>query len=107
MDSVAVVILAFFGAIIAFFLFGGYGQGREEKVCNRKTNIIIKINKTCYHIHHWLIFLAVNVFLVGFLNKYVSETYFPIFAFAVGFCIGATIQGLTYRDALQFTCLQC
>jgi len=102
MNGVVVVIPSF--AILAFFLFGGYGQGREEKVCNRKTNLIIKMNNTCYHIHHWLIFLILGTFLMVYLVNNNNNTYVLC---ALGFCFGAIIQGLTYRDAFQFICSQC
>jgi hypothetical protein len=99
------IILYFaLGAIFAFFLFGGWRRGKEGACCDsQKSLIIIQKDGTCLHIHHWIIFLVIGSFLVS-MHKHVEAKNFPFFALSLGFCAGAVIQGLTYKDAFQIKC---
>ena len=55
--------------------------------------ILIPISKEkCFHIHHWIIYLLIFI-LSFFIN---------IPEIIIGFSIGLFLQGLFYKDSLEF-----
>lgn len=57
--------------------------------------IIIPINYYyAFHLHHWLIFLTV----------YIVSWFVKIHDVIIGFSLGLVIQGLLYKDCMDFVC---
>ena len=59
--------------------------------------IIIKINnRIALHLHHWIIYLVIVLF-INFYQIIIPEIIYWFFVFM-------TIQGLTYHDRFNFIC---
>lgn len=92
------IILGFIIGFI-FFLLIDTGEKNKTKIFNITFSpIIINFLNNSYHIHHWIIFLALFLILLPIIGLY---GYCNIFSIFLGICLGSILQGLTYNDAFE------
>ncbi len=73
-------------------------EGTKPKIGN---NLEIKVrNGKCFHLHHWIIFTSILLFL--FIFKKNLELNEDLYYFLLGICLGFIIQGLIYKDRFIF-----
>ena len=60
-----------------------------------KGSIVVSINnETAIHVHHWMICIAICLFYI----------FYDISTFMLSFCVGMSIQGLSYADCFDIIC---
>ena len=85
----------FCGFIIGLLLFNVLNpvEGNKPLI---GSSIKVYLDK-CYHIHHWIIFLFLHVFIIIFYPNYKIS-------FITGFLIGGIFNGLAFYDFLSLKC---
>lgn len=63
--------------------------GKRERAEGLLPSMIFHLGRYNFHLHHWIIGLAVMIIL--FYNKYYN-------VFVHGFLVGVIVQGMTYHD---------
>ena len=85
----------FFGIIIGLLLFNLLNpiEGNKPLI---GYHLKIYLDK-CYHIHHWIIFLFLHIYIISFYPNYKIS-------FITGFLIGGIFNGLAFNDFLSLKC---
>ena len=83
------LLLRFFiSAVLAFFV-AKFTSGKKEGLRGRLPSVKFTFKRYTLWLHHWIFYFLGFVVLVALENRE------PIW---YGICVGAIIQGLTYKD---------
>ena len=86
-------ILIILNFLIIGFLISYFLNYKNNKLLDNFQELILILNKTCYHIHHYIVyFILVITLLIG---KYISNKKLFIIIFIL---TGMSIEDLLYKD---------
>ena len=83
-----ILLFTLLGFIIAYYF--NLKKGRKKQ---NLQELILLINKNCYHIHHFITFSILIIFML--IGKYISN---KLLLIIISFLIGLSLEDLLYKD---------
>ena len=87
-DIINILSTTFLGFIIAYYI--NFKHGKKP---HRLQELILIMKKNCYHIHHFITFGGVILFML--IGRYMSS---KLLLIMIAFLIGLSLEDLIYKD---------